>query len=80
MSNLDKLRISIDNIDKKILELVSKRADCAKKIGTLKKDGVIYKPEREAQIYRKLIEENTGHYPPNRFVQFFHQLFQVVEL
>ena len=48
MSNLDKLRISIDNIDKKILELVSKRADCAKKIGTLKKDGVIYKPEREA--------------------------------
>src|SRR5210317_418226 len=60
MSNLDKLRISIDNIDKKILELVSKRADCAKKIGTLKKDGVIYKPEREAQIYRKLIEENTG--------------------
>jgi chorismate mutase/prephenate dehydratase len=60
MSNLDKLRISIDNLDKKILELVSKRADCAKKIGTLKKDGVIYKPEREAQIYRKLIEENKG--------------------
>ena len=60
MSNLDKLRISIDNLDKKILELVSKRADCAKKIGTLKKDGVIYKPEREAQIYRKLIEGNKG--------------------
>ena len=32
MSNLDKLRISIDNLDKKILELVSKRADCAKKM------------------------------------------------
>jgi chorismate mutase/prephenate dehydratase len=60
MSKLIKLRDAIDSIDKKILDLVSKRAKCAKEIGFLKKDGVVYKPEREAQIYQKLITLNSG--------------------
>jgi len=60
MKKLDKLRIAIDSIDNKVLDLISKRAKYAKEIGALKKDGVIYKPEREAQIYRKLIDNNKG--------------------
>jgi chorismate mutase/prephenate dehydratase len=63
MNKLEKLRILIDSIDKKILELISKRASCAKEIGSLKSDGIIYKPEREAQIYRKLIGLNKGPLP-----------------
>ena len=45
--NLNKLRSDIDKIDRDILDLLSKRAAIAKDIGTLKNDGVIYKPERE---------------------------------
>lgn len=58
--NIDKLRNLIDAIDKKILDLVSKRAEAARKIGQEKKDGVIYKPEREAQILQKLSSLNKG--------------------
>ena len=57
---LDKLRKNIDDIDKKLLELISNRGLLAKEIVLLKDDGVIYKPEREAQVITKLIKENKG--------------------
>ena len=57
---LEKLRQNIDDIDKKLLELISSRGLLAKEIGLLKDDGVIYKPEREAQVITKLIKENKG--------------------
>ena len=37
MKKLDKLRIAIDSIDNKVLDLISKRAKYAKEIGALKK-------------------------------------------
>ena len=58
--NLNKLRSDIDKIDRDILYLLSKRAAIAKDIGTLKNDGVIYKPEREASIIAKLKKLNQG--------------------
>ncbi len=58
--NLKKQRDQIDAIDSEILKLVNQRAQLATEIGHLKQDGVIYKPEREAQVLRRLIEENTG--------------------
>ena len=57
---LEKLRKNIDDIDKKLLELISNRGMLAKEIGLLKGDGVIYKPEREAQVISKLVKENKG--------------------
>jgi len=58
--NLNKLRSDIDKIDRDILVLLSKRAAIAKDIGTLKNDGVIYKPEREASLIAKLRKLNQG--------------------
>jgi chorismate mutase / prephenate dehydratase len=58
--NLNKLRSDIDKIDRDILDLLSKRAAIAKDIGTLKNDGVIYKPEREASLIAKLKKLNQG--------------------
>ena len=57
---LDKLRKKIDDIDKRLLGLVSQRGLLAKEIGLLKNDGVIYKPEREAQVVSQLIKKNQG--------------------
>ncbi|NBW52987.1 MAG: prephenate dehydratase, partial [Betaproteobacteria bacterium] len=45
---LKKLRDAIDKIDNELLDLISKRASLASNIGSLKTDGVIYRPEREA--------------------------------
>ena len=53
-------RDQIDAIDEQILLLVNERAALARQIGSLKDDGVIYRPEREAQVLRRLQANNTG--------------------
>lgn len=53
-------RDQIDALDSQILQLVNSRARLARMIGELKDDGVIYRPEREAQVLRRLQTENTG--------------------
>jgi chorismate mutase/prephenate dehydratase len=58
--DLNKLRDDIDKIDTKLLVLISKRAFIAQEVGKLKNDGVIYRPEREAQVLLRLLKENKG--------------------
>ena len=53
-------RDQIDAIDEQLLKLVNERAALARKIGGLKDDGVIYRPEREAQVLRRLQAHNEG--------------------
>jgi len=57
---LKNYRDKIDAIDDQLLTLVNERAKLARQIGGLKEDGVIYRPEREAQILRRLQEQNKG--------------------
>ncbi len=56
---LKKLRESIDAIDLEILSLINQRAGHAREIGHIK-NGAIYRPEREAQVLRRLAEKNPG--------------------
>ena len=58
--NLDRLRDDIDKVDTKLLDLISKRASIAQEVGKLKNDGVIYRPEREAQVLLRLLKDNKG--------------------
>lgn len=53
-------RDQIDAIDEQLLTLVNQRAVHAREIGNLKQGGPIYRPEREAQVLRRLIANNTG--------------------
>lgn len=53
-------REQIDAIDDQLLQLVSQRARHARTIGELKGGGPIYRPEREAQVLRRLLEQNSG--------------------
>ena len=59
---LDKLRKSIDAIDKKILQLLNERAQASHRIGKLKqKDGQsVYAPHREKEILSRLKSLNRG--------------------
>ena len=57
---LKALRARIDGIDDAILQLVSERAGIAQQVGRAKKGEKIYRPEREAQIVRRLRETNPG--------------------
>jgi chorismate mutase/prephenate dehydratase len=57
---LKKHRDRIDVIDEQLLKLVNERASHAREIGALKGEGPIYRPEREAQVLRRLLEKNGG--------------------
>lgn len=57
---LKKFRDDIDAIDAQVLALVNARAKLAREIGHAKEDGVIYRPEREAQVLRSMQDSNEG--------------------
>jgi chorismate mutase/prephenate dehydratase len=64
---LGELRQSIDSVDKEIATLISKRAKLAQEVATVKnhyaehgEQVVFYRPEREAQILRRIMDANQG--------------------
>ena len=59
---LGKLREGIDRIDNEVLRLLSERARLAQRVGEIK-HGNIYRPEREAQVLRRIAETNPGPLP-----------------
>jgi chorismate mutase/prephenate dehydratase len=58
-AELQRLRESIDRLDDRLLETINERARLARAIGTLKV-GQAYRPEREAQVLRRIKERNAG--------------------
>ncbi len=58
-TRLGALRETIDGIDRQVLLLLNQRARAAAEIGILKQ-GAVYRPEREAQVLRKVQANNTG--------------------
>ena len=59
---LARLRDQIDAIDGELLRLINERAGLAHRIGEIKQ-GNIYRPEREAQVLRRIAERNPGPLP-----------------
>ena len=72
--NLKQLRVRIDALDLEILKLVSERASTAHAIGKLKDDGTVYRPEREAQVLRRLTENNPGPLPDKVVMHLFTEV------
>lgn len=56
-------RAEIDRIDAEVVRLLSERARLAQEIGRLKGDGPVYRPEREAEVLRRVVESNPGPLP-----------------
>jgi chorismate mutase/prephenate dehydratase len=56
------LRNQIDAVDDQVLRLLNERARLAQTIGHLK-NGIVYKPEREAQVVRRMQADNAGPLP-----------------
>ena len=57
---LKELREQIDRLDDELLKLANQRAALAQQIGHLKEDGVVLRPEREAQVLQRLQKQNAG--------------------
>lgn len=70
---LQQHRERIDQIDEEVLRLISERARHAQAIGELK-HGVIYRPEREAQILRRVQENNPGPLAGETVARLFREI------
>jgi chorismate mutase/prephenate dehydratase len=71
---LKALRDRIDALDEDILRLANARAEIAHEIGSLKQNGAIYRPEREAQVLRRLQALNRGPLPAGAVARLFTEI------
>jgi chorismate mutase/prephenate dehydratase len=71
------LRGKIDTVDAEIQKLIAERARYAKEIGVVKgitKTAEFYRPEREAQVLRRVVERNEGPLRDEEMVRLFREL------
>ena len=76
MSDLKKLRVKIDDIDHKILDLLNKRAEIALDVGKAKqtKNLSIHSPEREKEILNRLKKTNPGPFPTDALKLIYEEI------
>lgn len=76
--SLEQLRQEIDAVDQQLLELISQRARIAQKVAEVKNSSEeqnhFYRPEREAQILRKIIEQNKGPLSEEEMARLFREI------
>ena len=78
---LQALRVRIDSLDEKILELISQRARCAQEVGRIKmatlaegEQAIFYRPEREAQVLKRVMELNKGPLDNEEMARLFREI------
>jgi len=75
---LDQVRQEIDRLDEKIQELISERAQLAFRVRESKgkfPDAVsYYRPEREAEVLRRIIKRNKGPLSDAEMVRLFREI------
>jgi chorismate mutase len=73
-------RKKIDEIDQRLVELLSERARAAVEIGRLKRDTSlpIYEPERERVVFANVQEMNRGPLPGRDLVRIFERIMDVM--
>jgi chorismate mutase/prephenate dehydratase len=74
---LESLRKKIDEIDSLLIKTISERARCAQHVAEVKEDQgdkAYYKPEREAQVLRRVMEKNEGPLGNEDLARLFRQI------
>jgi chorismate mutase/prephenate dehydratase len=77
--DLSSIRERIDSIDSRIHELLNDRARVAQLVGKSKRADItstadFYRPEREAQVLRKVLERNQGPLRNEEVVRLFREI------
>ncbi|MBF8268861.1 MAG: prephenate dehydratase [Gammaproteobacteria bacterium] len=77
-STLEQIRKSIDAVDNQLLELISKRAALAIQVREIKSNSAgqtsFYRPEREAQILKRVTDANPGPLPDEQVARLFREI------
>jgi chorismate mutase / prephenate dehydratase len=74
--DLNELRDNINKVDLEILELIKKRSEFVEMVGHVKSknSGKIYVPEREKQIFDKLIKHNSSKLHSESIISIFTEI------
>lgn len=77
--DLKEIRKRIDAIDDELLILLNSRMELVREVGLLKRaeKSVIYRPEREQEILRRLEEQNSGLLTKSAIEAIFLEIFAV---
>jgi len=75
---LEAIRQRIDAIDAELQQLISERASLAQEVARVKlaegESAVFYRPEREAQVLRRVRANNQGPLPDEELVRIFREI------
>ncbi|MFV0276047.1 MAG: prephenate dehydratase [Parahaliea sp.] len=88
--SLDDVRADIDRLDREIQSLINRRAGCAQRVAQIKLDAVqaarargesdgpeevvYYRPEREAQVLKRIIDRNEGPLAGENVAHIFREI------
>src|ERR1700730_2926965 len=78
--DIEDWRKKIDELDRKLVELLSERARAAVAIGKLKRDTSmpIYEPDRERIVFANVQEANPGPLPGRDLVRIYERIIDVM--
>jgi len=78
--NIADWRNRIDDLDRRLVALLSERAQAAVEIGRLKRDTnlPIYEPERERVVFENVSRINPGPLPARDLVRIFERIMDVM--
>jgi chorismate mutase len=73
---LDEFRVSIDDIDRRIVELINERTQVVEEIGRIKREAElpVYEPKREEQVFANITAANRGPIPPEAVRRIFERI------
>lgn len=73
-------RIKIDELDRRLVELLNERATAAHEIGKLKRNTSmpIYEPDRERKIFENIQRANRGPLPEGELRQVYERIIDVM--
>ncbi len=78
VSGIEELREKIDKLDGRIQALINERAGLAREMAEAKRDAPrsidFYRPEREAQVLRRVLERNEGPLRDEEMLRLFREI------
>src|SRR5437762_378135 len=74
MDDISRHRTEIDALDEKIVDLLNARAARASAIGKLKANGGAYRPEREAEVLRRVVAASRGPLASEALAHLFTEI------
>jgi chorismate mutase len=73
-------RTKIDELDRKLVDLLSQRAQAAHEIGKLKRGAhmPIYEPDRERKVFENVRSINPGPLPDRDLLRIFERIMDIM--